>query len=69
MFAVIAAILLGLALLLDLFDTNLGAEDALNTGTLMVAGLFCIALHLAGVGTGWRVGSRAGWRSRYSSRR
>jgi hypothetical protein len=63
-FAVIAAILLGLALLLDLLDTNLGASDALNTTTLMVAGLFCIALHLVGVGAGWRWGARRNWRRR-----
>jgi hypothetical protein len=63
-FAVIAAILLGLALLLDLLDTNLGASDALNPTTLMVAGLFCIALHLVGVGAGWRWGARGSWRRR-----
>jgi hypothetical protein len=63
-FAVIAAILLGLALLLDLFDTDLGASDALNPTTLMVAGLFCIALHLVGVGAGWRWGARNNWRRR-----
>ena len=53
MFAVIAAILFGFALLLDLLDTNLGASDALNSTTLMMAGLLCIALHFAGVGSGW----------------
>jgi hypothetical protein len=63
-FAVIAAILFGLALLLDLFNTNLGAEDALNTSTLMVAGLLCVALHLVGVGAGWRWGARGNWRRR-----
>jgi hypothetical protein len=63
-FAVIAAILLGLALLLDLFDTDLGASDALNTTTLTVAGLFCIALHLVGIGASWRWGSRGSWRRR-----
>lgn len=54
MFAIIGAIIFGFALLLDLFDTNLGAQDALNPTTLMIAGLLCLALHLAGVGTGWR---------------
>jgi len=53
LFAIIAAILFGLALLLDLLDTTLGASDALNSMTLMIAGLFCIALHFAGVGAGW----------------
>lgn len=61
MFAIIAAIIFGLALLLDLLDTNLGAQDALNPTTLMIAGLFCVALHLAGVGGRWRA---RGWRRR-----
>ena len=53
MFAIIAAILFGFALLLDLFDTDLGAPDAFNPTTIMLAGLLCVALHLAGVGAGW----------------
>jgi hypothetical protein len=54
MLAILAAIIFGLALLLDLADANVG--DALNNTTLVTAGLFCIALHLAGVGSGfnWR---------------
>jgi hypothetical protein len=48
MFAVIAAIIFGLGLLLDLFDVK--TSDAFTPGTLMMAGLFCLALHLAGVG-------------------
>jgi hypothetical protein len=52
MLAILAAVLFGLALLFDLADLNLG--DALNQPTLMMAGLFCVALHLAGVGAGWR---------------
>lgn len=51
MFAIIAAIILALALLLDLADANVG--DAFNTLTLVTAALFCLALHLAGVGTAW----------------
>jgi hypothetical protein len=53
MFAVIAAIIFAFALLLDLLDTNLGASDALNSTTLVIAGLLFLALHFAGVG-GWR---------------
>jgi hypothetical protein len=53
MFAVIAAVIFGFALLLDLFNENLGAPDAFNPTTLMLAGLLCIALHFAGVGSGW----------------
>jgi hypothetical protein len=52
MFAILAAVLFGLALILDLAGRNLG--DVLNPGTLVTAGLLCVALHLAGVGTAWR---------------
>jgi hypothetical protein len=52
MLAMIAAVIFGLALLLDLVEANLG--DAFTPQTLMFAGLLCLALHLAGVGGGWR---------------
>ncbi len=52
MFAIAAAVIFGLALLFDLADLNPG--DAFNQSTLLMAGLFCVALHLAGVGTTWR---------------
>ncbi|WP_202638822.1 hypothetical protein [Bailinhaonella thermotolerans] len=52
MFAIIAAVVFGLALLLDLIDANVG--DAFNATTLMMLGLLFVALHLAGLGTGWR---------------
>lgn len=52
MFAIIAAILFGLALLLDLLDQNMG--ELLQPGTLVTAGLLCVALHLAGIGGAWR---------------
>jgi hypothetical protein len=57
-FAIIAAVLFGLLLLLELAGADLG--PILDQGTLTTAGLLCIALHLAGVGTGWRTG----WRGR-----
>lgn len=62
MFAVIAAIIFGLALLLDFLDVSLG--DAFTNQTLVTAGLLCLALHAAGVGatTTWR-------RRRVSTRR
>jgi hypothetical protein len=56
MFAVIAAIIFGLGLILDWTDADVG--DAFTPGTLMMAGLFCLALHLAGVGSAVRMGSR-----------
>jgi hypothetical protein len=58
MFAIVGAIIFALALLLDLADANVG--DALTPITLITAGLFCVALHLAGVGSGW--GTRFGRR-------
>jgi hypothetical protein len=48
-FAVIAAILFGVALLLDLFGADAG--PILDVGTLSLAGFLCVALHLAGAGT------------------
>ncbi|HEX6499235.1 MAG TPA: hypothetical protein VF054_09420 [Micromonosporaceae bacterium] len=53
MLAIIAAILFALALLFEL--ARLGG-DVINSGTLTTAGLLCLALHLAGIGSGWRRG-------------
>ncbi len=52
MFAWLAAVVFGFALLLDLFNENLGAPDLFNWSTLVLLGLFCQALYLAGVGRG-----------------
>jgi len=57
MFAIIAAIIFGLALLLDFANADLG--DAFTQETLLMAGLLCLALHMAGVGAGAR---SWGWR-------
>jgi hypothetical protein len=51
MFAVIAAVIFGVILILDLAKTDLG--PVLTTSFLSTLGLFCIALHLAGAGS-WR---------------
>ena len=51
MFAVIAAVIFALILILDLAKTDLGS--VLTTGFLTTAAFLCIALHLAGAG-GWR---------------
>jgi len=56
MFAVIAAILFGLAVLLDLTKASLGTT--LTSPVLVNLGLLCVALHLAGVLAGWRVPRR-----------
>jgi hypothetical protein len=55
MFAVIAAVLLGLALLLELIDETLG--ELVTPRTLELAGLLCIAIHLI---PAW--GGRGRWR-------
>ncbi len=60
MLALVAALIFALALLLDLVEANLG--DAFTPQTLLFAGLFCVALHLAGVGGASPV--NGGWRGR-----
>jgi hypothetical protein len=57
MLAILAAVLFGLALLMELAGFGLGP---ITTGTLTTAGLLCVALHLAGVATD---------RSRFTRRR
>ena len=53
MFAIIAAVLFGLALLLELIDETLG--DLVTPTTLLLAGLLVFALHFAAPRGGrWR---------------
>lgn len=52
MTAIIAAVLFGLALLFQLLGLSL---SIIGANVLITAGLLCVALHLAGVGTGVRV--------------
>jgi hypothetical protein len=59
-FAIVAAFVFGLALLLDLADYS---SQVLNLEWLGVLGLLLLALHLAGVGSSFN------WRSRRSYRR
>jgi hypothetical protein len=59
-FAIIAAVLFAVVLILDLANESLG--EVLTPGFLANAAFLCIALHLAGVG-GW-TRYRRGWRSR-----
>jgi hypothetical protein len=59
MFAIIAAVLFAVALVLDLADKDLG--PILTNGFLITAGLLCIALHLAGAAS--RISSYRGRRS------
>ena len=62
MLAIIAAIIFGIALLLDLFNTNLGAPDLFNWQTLLLIGLLLLSLYLAGIGSGPRAGTGGGRR-------
>ncbi|MBN9101385.1 MULTISPECIES: hypothetical protein [unclassified Pseudonocardia] len=48
MVAIVAAVLFGLALIFELAGYSL---SVLTPTTLSTAGLLCIALHLAGIGT------------------
>jgi hypothetical protein len=55
MLAVIGAVLFALALILDLAGATLGST--IGSGTIVTAGLLCLALHLAGIGTRVRGGN------------
>jgi hypothetical protein len=62
--AIIAAVLFGLALLFALLGFSL---SFITVEVLMLAGLLCVALHLAGVGGG--VGGGSGVRVRGHDRK
>lgn len=62
MLAIVAAVVFGFALLLDLIESDLGAPDLFNWNTLVLLGLFCLALYLAGVGRGPAGGGTGGGR-------
>lgn len=55
MFAIIAAVLFGLALIFEL--ASVSGNTVINPSTLEVAGFLCLALHLAGAAS-WRLGTR-----------
>ena len=69
MLAIAAAVVFGFMLLLDLLDTNLGAPDLFNVPTMLLLGMFLLALYFAGVGSGPRVGAGTGGGRRYWGRR
>jgi hypothetical protein len=68
MLAIAAAIVFGFELLLDLFNTNLGAPDLFNFQTLLMIGLFLLALYFAGVGSGPRSSGSGSGRRFYGRR-
>jgi hypothetical protein len=63
MLALIAAIVLGLALIIDL--ANVGLGTTIDLLTFVIVALLLMALHLGGVGSGWS-GRSSGW---YRNRR
>ena len=69
MLAILAAIVFGLALLLDLLHTNLGAPALFNVHTLMLIGFLLLSLYLAGVGRGPGGGGGGGGGRWYRGRR
>jgi hypothetical protein len=62
MLAIIAAVVFGIYLLLDLLDTDLGAPDLFNFPTMASIGLLLPSLYLAGIGSGPRTGTGSGRR-------
>ncbi|WNI15343.1 hypothetical protein [Actinacidiphila sp. ITFR-21] len=54
MLAAVGAVIFFIAWLINV--TNTHTDAAFTPWSLMVAGLFFCALHLAGVGTGWSYG-------------
>jgi len=58
--ALVGAFFFALALLFDLVNAHLG--DVFTPQTLLLAGLLCVALHLAGIGGASPV--NGGWRGR-----
>jgi len=61
MLAILAAVLFAIALIMDLAEVSTG----IAASAFVTAGLLCLALHMAGIGT--RMPTRSG--GRWSSRR
>jgi hypothetical protein len=56
MLAIAAAIIFAIAFLLN--ATNTVTDAVFSPASLLLVGLVCLALHVAGVGSGWRVPGR-----------
>jgi hypothetical protein len=56
MLAIIAAIIFAIAFLLN--ATSTATNAVFSPMSLLLVGLACLALHVAGIGTGWKVPSR-----------
>lgn len=53
MLAIVAVIIFAIAFIIRVTSTTTDAVFA--PASLVILGLICLALHLAGLGTGWRV--------------
>ncbi len=53
MLAIVAAILFAIAFILN--ATGTATTAILDVTSFLLVGLACLALHLAGVGSGWRL--------------
>jgi hypothetical protein len=60
MLAIAAAIILAIAFVLN--ATNTATSAVFSPTSLLLVGLACLALHLADVGSGWKVPHRRGRR-------
>ena len=56
MLAIIAAVIFAIAFLLNATSTS--TDAVFSPMSLLLVGLVCLALPLAGLGTGWKVPSR-----------
>ena len=56
MLAIVAAIVFAIAFLIS--ATNTATSAVFAQASLLLAGLACVALHLAGLGSGWKVPRR-----------
>ena len=56
MFAIIAAIIFAIAFVLR--ATHTATDTAFSTLSLVLIGLVCLALHVAGIGSGWSMPRR-----------
>jgi hypothetical protein len=51
MFAIVAAIIFAIAFVLR--ATHTATDSVFSSLSLILIGLVCLALHIAGIGTGW----------------
>jgi hypothetical protein len=56
MLAIISAVLFFISFLINAADIS--TNDTFTSTNIMLLGLMVLALHLAGIGSGWSVGSR-----------